>query len=171
MALEDDLVEVARLLCGEAPQAEVVDDEQVRREQAPNRLLGRVIGPCLMKSREQPIGAQEEHRVSRATGGVAERTGEEGLPDPDRSDKDRVLVALEEAQAEEVLHAIAIEGDGGIPVEAFERLLLLEAGSIESDREILMIAPIDLVLEHELEELELRKLRLPGVGDAIGQRR
>jgi hypothetical protein len=102
---------------------------------------------------------------------MAQRTGKEGLPDPDRAEEDHVLVALEEAQAEQILHAIAIERDGGIPVEALQRLLLLEAGSIESEREILVIAAIDFVLERELEELELRKLRLPGVGDAVRQRR
>ncbi len=107
--------------------------------------------------------------MSCAARGMAERTGEEGLPDADGSEEDHVLVAVEEAETEQVLHAIAIERNGSIPVEAFQRLLLLETGPVESQREILVIAPSDFVLEHELQEFELRKLRLPGVGDAIRQ--
>lgn len=171
VALEDHLVEVTRLLRGQAAQPEVVDDEEVRRKESADRSLGRVIGARLVQPCEETIGAQEQHGTSRATRRMAERAGEEGLADADRPEEDHVLVPLDEAEPEEVLHAVAIEGDGGIPVEAFERLLLLEAGPVQPQGEILVVAPIDLVLEHELEEVELRKLRLPGVGDAIGQRR
>ena len=41
--------------------------------------------------------------TSAPTGGVAEGAGEERLPDADGSEEDHVLVALEEAEAEEVL--------------------------------------------------------------------
>jgi hypothetical protein len=39
-------------------------------------------------------------------------------------------VAFEGAEAEEVPDAIAVEGHRGLPVEAFERLFLLEAGRL-----------------------------------------
>ena len=80
-------------------------------------------------------------------------------------------MALEEAQAEEILDAVAVEGHGRVPVEAFEGLLLLEACTGDPHREVLLVAPVDLVLEREFEELELTQLRLLRVRHPIGERR
>jgi hypothetical protein len=171
VALEDHLVQIARLLGRESAQAEVVEDQQIRGEQSPEGLLGRVIGARLVEPLEHAIGTEEEHVVSGAAGGMAEGTGEEGLPDPDGAEEDRVLLAFEEAEGEELLDAVAVEGDRGVPVEALEGLLLLEAGAGEAQRQVLMIPTLDLILEHELEEVEFRELRLPRVGDAIRERR
>jgi hypothetical protein len=65
--------------------------------------------------------------VSGATGGVAERAREEGLPDPDRAEEDHILVPFDEPEREEIADAVAIEGDRRVPVEALERVLLVEA--------------------------------------------
>lgn len=146
MALEDHLVEVARLAGVEAAQAEVVEDEDVGGEQAPQHLLGRVVGTRLVKGLEHVVGAEEQHVVADAAGGVTERRGEERLPDADRSQQDHVLLTLDEAEREEVAHAIAVEGDRCIPVEAFEGLLLLEAGPSEAAGEVLLVAARDLVV-------------------------
>ena len=100
---------------------------------------------------------------------MAERRGEEGLPHPDRSQEDRILLALDEAEAEEILHPIAIEGDGRIPVEGLQGLLLLEAGPAQPLGQVLLVSPIDLVLQHQLEEVELTELRLLRIGDPVGQ--
>jgi group II intron reverse transcriptase/maturase len=45
VTLDDDLVEVAGLLGVEAPEPEVVDDEQIRREQGADHALSGVVGP------------------------------------------------------------------------------------------------------------------------------
>lgn len=109
--------------------------------------------------------------MAGATCGVAKSAGKEGLPHTDRAEEDHVLAAFDEAQAEELLHAVAVEGHGGIPVEVLEVLVLLEAGSEEAHLEVLLIPAVDLVLEDELEEVELRELRLLRVGQAVGERR
>jgi hypothetical protein len=126
---EDHLVEITRLLGGQASQAEVIEDEQIGSEQAAQHLLGGVIGTGLVKRLEEVIGAQEAYVVAGAAGSVAERTGEKGLSDSDRAEEDHILAAFDEAEAEELLHAVSVEGDGGIPVEVLQRLVLLEAGS------------------------------------------
>ncbi len=71
--------------------------------------------------------------MAGAAGGVAEGAGQEGLADADGAEEDDVFVAFDEAETEEVADAVAIEGDRRIPVEALERLLLLEAGALEAD--------------------------------------
>ena len=55
MALDEHIVEIARMLGGELAQAEVVEEEQVRREPAPQFPLEGVIGPGLME-RLQELG-------------------------------------------------------------------------------------------------------------------
>lgn len=130
-----------------------------------------MVGAGLVQGLEHAVGAQEEDVVAGPAGRVAEGAGEECLPDAHGPEEDHVLAALEECQGEEVLHAVAVEGDRGVPVETLEGLLLLEAGPGESQGQVLVVPPVDLVLQDELEEIELRKLRLPGVGQAVGERR
>ena len=170
MALENDLVEIPGLLGGEAAQAEVIDDQQRRREQAAQHGLAGVVGARLVELSPHLVGAHEEHALAGPAGGVAEGGGQEGFTHAHGAEQEDVLAALEEAQAEELLDAIAIEGDRGLPVEVFEGLLLLEAGAGEAEGEVFVIAAIDLVLEHELEEVELREFCLLCVRDPIGER-
>ncbi len=170
MPFEDHLVEVIRLLGGQPPEGEVVDDEQIGRQQTPQQLFGRVIGPRLVELLEHPVGAQEEHGMAGSAGGVTERAGEEGLAHAHGAEKDHVLAALEESEAEEILDEIAVEGHGRVPVEAFEGLFFLEARAGDARRQVLLVAPVDLVLQDELEELELIQLRLLRVRRAFGER-
>lgn len=163
VALEDDVVEVARLTGVETAEAEVIDGEDVGREQPPHRLLARVVGPGLVEGLEQVVGAEEEHLVADATGGVAQGRGEEGLPDADRPHEEHVLLALDEAERKELPDALAVEAHGGIPVEALEGLLGVEAGPGEAQLEILLVPARDLVVQRELEEVELREFRRPRI--------
>lgn len=57
VAFEDDLVEVTRLFRAEAPEPEVIEDEEVGGEQAAEHLLGGVVGTGLVKGLEQVVGA------------------------------------------------------------------------------------------------------------------
>lgn len=91
-----------------------------------------MIGARLEEELEEAVGAEEEDVVARAAGGVAERAGEEGLPDANGAEEDHVFLPFDEAEAEEIPDAVAIEGDRGVPVEGFEGLLLFEAGAREA---------------------------------------
>jgi hypothetical protein len=51
-----------------------------------------MIGAGLVKALQEMIGAQETHVPTGATGRVAEGTGQEGLPDPDGTQKNHVLI-------------------------------------------------------------------------------
>ena len=107
--------------------------------------------------------------MSGAAGAVAEGAGEKGLPHADGAEEDDVLAALEEGEAEEITDAVAVESDRRVPVEVFEGLCLFEAGAVEAVGEILVLAPIDFVLQDELEEIERAEARLLSVGDPVRQ--
>ena len=107
MAFQNDLVEIARLLGVEAAQAEVIEDEDVGRQQTTEDLFGGMIGAGLMETLQEMIGAQEAHLPTGATGGVTEGARQEGLPDPDGTQKDYVLMPVQEAEREEVADAVA----------------------------------------------------------------
>jgi len=170
MPLQDHLVEVARLLGVETPKAEVIDDEDIGCEQPPSHLLRAVIGSRLVQELEEAIGAQEEHVAPRTAGRMTDCGSQEGLSHSDRPQEEHVLLAFDEPEAEQVLHPVAIEGDRRVPVEGFEGLLLLEAGATQPLGEVLLISPVDLVLQDQLEEVELTELRLLRIRDPIGQR-
>ena len=108
--------------------------------------------------------------MSRATSRVAQSGGQQRLPDADRTEEDHVLVAFEEAQREELLDPVAIEGDRGVPVKALEGLFFFEASSLQPQRQVLVIAAIDFVLQGEFEELEFTELRLPRVRHPVRER-
>ena len=57
MALGEHIVEIARLLGGELVQAEVVEEEQVRRERAPQFPLEGVVGPGLRERLQEQTRA------------------------------------------------------------------------------------------------------------------
>ena len=50
-------------------------------------------------------------------------------------------------------------------------MLLVEPGLRESNAEVLVVAPVDLVLQYELEEIEFGDFLFAGVGDAVRERR
>ncbi len=94
--------------------------------------------------------------------------GQVGLAHDDRSHEEHVFVPVEEAEAEQVADAIPIEGVRRVPV-SLERARLGEPGFVEPELEPLLLAPIDLVLEHELKEVGIIELGLAGVGQPLGQ--
>jgi hypothetical protein len=69
VSLDDDLIEIAGLLGIEASESEVVDDEEVGREEIAQDSLGGVVGTRLVDRLEQVIAAQEEDTAA----GVASR--------------------------------------------------------------------------------------------------
>ena len=72
-----DSLEIARL-GGELAQAEVVEEEQVRREPAPQLPIEGVIGPGLMERLQERADGAAADAVAGAVGTVPEGAGEEG---------------------------------------------------------------------------------------------
>lgn len=100
MALDEHIVGITRLLGGELAQAEVVEEQQVRREPAPQFPLEGVIGPGLMERLQELGDGDAADAVAGAAGTVPESAGEEGLPHGTEED---------EVQAEELADAGAVE--------------------------------------------------------------
>jgi hypothetical protein len=98
---------------------------------------------------------------------VAEGAGEEGLANADGPEEEHILVTFEEAEAEEISDAVAVEGDGGVPVEVLEGMGLLEAGAVEAGGEVFVLPAVDLVLEGKLEEVEGSEGGLLSIGDPV----
>jgi hypothetical protein len=115
MTLDEHIVEIARLLGGEPAQAEVVEEEQVRREPAPQFPLEGVIGPGLMERLQELGDSDAADAVAGAAGSVPEGAGEEGLPHADGTAEDDVLLLGRPVQAEELADAGAIEADRAVP--------------------------------------------------------
>jgi hypothetical protein len=171
MALNDDFVEVAGLLGVEAPKSKIINDEEVRGEEAPEHFLGGVIGPGLVDEFEERIATEEEDAVSGPAGAVTEGAGEERFADADGSEEEDVLTALQEPEAEEIPDPVTVEGHRGVPVEVFERVSFLEPGPVEAGGEAFVLAAIDLVLEGEFEEVEDGEGSLGGIGGPVRQGR
>lgn len=129
-----------------------------------------MIGTGLVQALQEMVGAQEAHLVAGAAGRMAEGAGEKRFADADGAEEDHVLVALDEAEGEEVADAITVEGDRSFPIEALEGVLLIEARLGEADAEILVVATVDLILQDEFEQIDLGDLLLASIGDAIRER-
>ena len=93
------------------------------------------------------------------------------FPTPTGPEEDHVLVALEEAEGEEILDAVAVEGHGASQSKPSRVCSSSKPARCDAQRQVLVVAPVDLVLERELEELELTELRLPRVRHPVGERR
>jgi len=147
MALDQDIVEVTRLLGGELAQAEVVEDEQVRREPAPQLALEGIVGPGLMQGLQELGDGDEADAGASPAGAVAEGAGEKGLPHTDRPAEDDVLLLGQPVEAEERADAGAVEADGAVPHDLLEGGGLLEPRLFQPQGEAVAVTPVDLVLE------------------------
>ena len=109
---------------------------------------------------EHPRGLVEEDRAALAAGGMSDGLGEVRLADADRADQEHRLLALDEAAGGEIADLgcgdLGVEGE----VEVGERPLFFEARAPDAIREGLVGAALDLVLEHQLQELEVPELLL-----------
>ena len=66
MPVQNQLVQVGGLLGGEAVQAQVVQDEQVRGQEGPEGAVHRVVHPGLGHGPEEAVGMNETDSVSGA---------------------------------------------------------------------------------------------------------
>jgi hypothetical protein len=139
VSFDDDLVEIAGLLRVEPAESEVIDDEEVGRQQAAEEPLGRVIGTGLMDLLQQIITAKEEDAVPGTTGTVPEGTGEGRLADADRPEEDDVFPPVEKLEREELADTLTVKGDRHIPVKLLEGLLVGKAGAGEPRTEVFCV--------------------------------
>ncbi len=105
VAFEQQIVGIPALLGVERIEREVVEDEEVGREQCAEFGLIGVVEPRVLQRLEEAIGPDGERGVAAATGDVPERVREEGLPDADGPDDGDMGMRLEEAQRGEFLRA------------------------------------------------------------------
>ncbi len=82
------------------------------------------------------------------------------LADPDGSDEQDRLLALDEAARGEVADLRRRDLGVEVEVEVGERLRLFEPRPLDAPRQGLVLTALDLVLEHELQELEVPELLL-----------
>ena len=115
-------------------------------------------------------GAAHEHAVAGADRADGDRGGDVALAHAGRADQEQVLVLGDEACRSQ-LHDLGL-GDLGIecPVEVLELLDLDDLALLESSREEPVGAAVQLVLDEELEEFEVRQGCCLGLGEADRER-
>jgi len=170
VAFDDDLVDVARLGRVQSSKAKVVHDQQVRRKKAPQCLLAGVIGLRLFEFLEHLLGPEGENRVTSPAGGMAEAASEQRLSHAHGAQEQHVLGSFQKAQAEEVPDPIAVEGDGGIPIEVFQRAEFLHARFLEPCGKVGLLPAVDFILQGQLQEVFQAQLGFLGIGRAIRER-
>lgn len=108
--------------------------------------------------------------MAGATGGMAEAACEQGLSHAHRTQEDGIFGSFQEPETEEVSDPIAVEGDGGIPVEVFQRAEFLHARFLEPPGEVGLFAAVDFILQCQLQEVLRAELGFLGIGRAIRER-
>src|SRR5262249_20097703 len=144
--LDEDVVEVARLLGRELAEPEVVEDQQVRGEPRAELALERVIGAGLAQGEQEFGDLDEADAAARAAGAVAERFGEPALADANRPAEDHVLLGGEPVE-EQLADAGAAVVHRRLPDEVVVGDDLIEAGGLDPQGRALAVATVDLVLE------------------------
>src|SRR2546425_10564949 len=132
VTLDQNIVDVARLLSGELAQSEIVEDHEVGREPAAQFPLEGVVGARLVQGEEQLSDLDVADMMPGATGAVAERLGEPALADPDRPAEDHVFRGTEPVQSEQFAHTRAVVADGRVPHELLVGDDFLKAGRLDA---------------------------------------
>ena len=171
MPLDNDLVEVTRLLGVQSPESKIINDQHLRSQQAAYYFLGAVVGPGLMDKLEHLVCPQEQYVVARTTGAVPQGRSQERLADTGRAEEDHVLMPLDKTQREQIPDPVSVERNRCIPVEAFEGLFLLEPGPLQPVHKHFVVPAVDLVLHDQLHELKLTQVGFPGIRHPVWQDR
>ena len=95
MAIEDPFVEISGLLSCEPMQAEVVEDEQIGREEGPEGKVQRVVHSGLRYGLEEVVGVAEADSVYGADGEIVNCLGQEALADTGWSDREDMLALVQ----------------------------------------------------------------------------
>ena len=128
VAFDDNFIKIVRLFGGEFLEAEVVDNEKGGTEQSEQFFVEGVIGSTLEQSFEEEVGSEHQDLNPSPAGAMAQGVGEVGFAYSDGATEEDIFVPLDEAEAEEVLDLFLIQGDGSLPVEAFEGLFRMDQG-------------------------------------------
>jgi len=83
--LNEQVVEIRGGLAGKLLESEIIDDQQIRTDEAAQFAVEGVIGARAGQSFQEQIGADEEHAVAGAAGRVADGLSQEGFSDTDRA--------------------------------------------------------------------------------------
>ena len=100
---------------------------------------------------------------------VTESLGDEGLAHTDGAEHRDVLVRFEEAQAHELGEHALVEGDLRRLVPKLQPHCRVESSLVGADVGRRVVAPRDLVGEHEQQEIIERHVLLVGKHEPIGQ--
>ena len=128
IAFDDNFVKIVRLFGGEFLEAEVVDNQKGGTEQSEQFFVEGVIGSTLEQSFEEEVGSEHQDLDASAAGAMAQRVGEVGFAYSDGAAEEDIFVPFDEAEAEEVSDLFLIQGNGSLPVEAFEGLFRMDQG-------------------------------------------
>jgi hypothetical protein len=160
VSFEEELVSVAAFLRVHCIEAEVIDDEELGSEKLSELLLVSLEEACLFEGLEHAVGAKGEHGVTAATGEMPECVGEEGFADTDVSDDSDMVMRFDEAERSELGEQSLVEVNLGGGVPAFETRVGFEASVLGAKSGGAAIAALNLVGEHEKQEVLVRGLVL-----------
>src|ERR1051326_4546173 len=100
VSLDEQIIEIRRRLAGEFAKCEVIDDEQIRTDEAAQLPIEGVVCARALQGFQQKVGFDEENAVIGAASGMAEGLGAKTLTDADRAAKDHVLPSFDEVETE-----------------------------------------------------------------------
>ena len=141
-------------------ESEVVDDEQRNAGKARELALVRTGGARGVHGGDELCAGSEQHIDALTDGAVAERLGEVTFAGAARTnDQDRDALA-EITTGGELMDECAIQLRQPFEVELLKRLAGAEARATKAQGELLLLAPGDLILDEQGEELGLSELAL-----------
>ena len=108
--------------------------------------------------RNERRGAREEDGVPGFDGGAAERDGEMCLAHAGRSKNQHVFCLADEVTAGELAHEALIDRRLEFEIEIVERFDRGKMGDLEPHRDAGPLLGVDLLPQHRVEEVEIRRL-------------
>ena len=169
VSFDEYLVDIAAFLGIHLVKAEIVDDEEIDGEELTHLWFMGVCEACMSEGFEHVVGGGSDDGVLSGACDVGDGVCEEGLAHTDGADNDRVVMSLDEAEGDELIKKVLIEGDFGRGIPPFEAKVGIEVCLLGTKGGGLGVAAGDLVREDEQEEILVRHLLLASEGQALGE--
>src|SRR4030095_14452931 len=100
----------------EWPQSEVVDDDEIRRDEAPQLAVKGVVRTRARQRFQQRVGADKQHTVSGTACGVTESLSQIGLADAHRSAEGDIFVTLDKVKSKQIHEPLLVDADFRGPI-------------------------------------------------------
>jgi len=162
--LGDDIIQILNGLRGEGLQTEVIQEQQIDRQEFGQETSVSPSGSGGVQVGQQALGAPREDPQVSFQGFDGQGVGEMTFADAGGAGQQQIFVAIDEGTTGQVLDEGPVHAGSGGKVKAGQGFVLITTGQFEPAGQALLAAALQFVIEQQGQEFGRTELAFGGLG-------